>query len=313
MQSGRRPTAIRPRPSQARRSALPLARSALGRLHLRAVRATRDRAARGASPGDSRGADRCAPGTWTPRRHRPAARVSRSGESAQGAPARSADAHVVPSRPPGRGAGRVPGCAAGARGPARNRAEPRATGTRAADSTSGSLAGAADAASPARSPPRRRASRPVDALPGRSSVGSGSSRRSKAGLEDALAGHGRLFMLVGEPGIGKSRLADEFASHAKQRGTNVLWGRCWVVGGASAYWPWVRAPALVRPDARPGGPAPLLDGLPTSPSSSPSSRTSDPDLPPRSLDPDSARFRLFESVADFVRSAARADPRARPG
>src|SRR5919201_902741 len=68
-----------------------------------------------------------------------------------------------------------------------------------------------------------------------------------AGLDDALAGRGRLFLLVGEPGIGKSRLADEFASRAKQRGANVLWGRCWEAGGASAYWPWVQAlRSLVR-------------------------------------------------------------------
>ena len=126
-------------------------------------------------------------------------------------------------------------------------------------------------------------------------------------LEDALSGRGRLFLLVGEPGIGKSRLADEFASRAKQRGANILWGRCWEAGGASAYWPWVQSlRSYVRtrdPDALHsliGGRAPELAQL------LPELEDFCADLPaPRKLDPDSARFRLFESVTGFVRNAAR--------
>ena len=34
----------------------------------------------------------------------------------------------------------------------------------------------------------------------------------KAALDDAMASHGRLVMLVGEPGIGKTRTAQELAS-----------------------------------------------------------------------------------------------------
>jgi predicted ATPase len=60
------------------------------------------------------------------------------------------------------------------------------------------------------------------------------------GLEDAASGRGRLFVLAGEPGIGKSWLADELASAARTRGFRVLWGRCWEAGGAPAYWPWVQ-------------------------------------------------------------------------
>jgi DNA-binding SARP family transcriptional activator len=56
-----------------------------------------------------------------------------------------------------------------------------------------------------------------------------------AGLEDAFAGRGRLFLLDGEPGIGKSRLAEELAARAKARGAAVLVGRCWEAGGAPAY------------------------------------------------------------------------------
>ena len=42
----------------------------------------------------------------------------------------------------------------------------------------------------------------------------------KAALEEALAGRGRLAMLVGEPGIGKTRTAQELASYAEAR---ALW------------------------------------------------------------------------------------------
>ena len=33
----------------------------------------------------------------------------------------------------------------------------------------------------------------------------------QAGLEDALGGQGRLFLIAGEPGIGKTRLAEQLA------------------------------------------------------------------------------------------------------
>ncbi len=46
-------------------------------------------------------------------------------------------------------------------------------------------------------------------------------------LDEALSGHGRLVMLVGEPGIGKTRLDQELASVAEDRGAEVLWGRCY--------------------------------------------------------------------------------------
>jgi hypothetical protein len=45
-----------------------------------------------------------------------------------------------------------------------------------------------------------------------------------AGLDDAFAGRGRLLLLAGEPGIGKSRLADEVTSQARARGAQVLVG-----------------------------------------------------------------------------------------
>lgn len=59
-------------------------------------------------------------------------------------------------------------------------------------------------------------------------------------LERISRGDGKLLLFTGEPGIGKSRLAEQIASEAKERGAKVTWGRCWEAGGASAYWPWIQ-------------------------------------------------------------------------
>jgi predicted ATP-dependent serine protease len=49
----------------------------------------------------------------------------------------------------------------------------------------------------------------------------------RTALEDVWSGRGWLVMLVGEPGIGKTRTCQEFAEYARQRGATVLWGRCY--------------------------------------------------------------------------------------
>ena len=61
----------------------------------------------------------------------------------------------------------------------------------------------------------------------------------RAALEESIAGRGGCFLISGEPGIGKTRLADELAGDAASRGMRVVWGRCWEGGGAPAYLPWV--------------------------------------------------------------------------
>ncbi|HYW03213.1 MAG TPA: AAA family ATPase, partial [Gammaproteobacteria bacterium] len=59
-------------------------------------------------------------------------------------------------------------------------------------------------------------------------------------LGRAASGQGRLFLIGGEPGIGKSRLAQECAMHAAGLGFQVLWGRCLEDPGAPPYWPWLQ-------------------------------------------------------------------------
>ncbi|WP_344192967.1 BTAD domain-containing putative transcriptional regulator [Pedococcus aerophilus] len=57
-------------------------------------------------------------------------------------------------------------------------------------------------------------------------------------LERADAGTSSFVALVGEPGIGKSRLAAELASAAGARGAAVLLGRCSQDDGAPPLWSW---------------------------------------------------------------------------
>lgn len=60
----------------------------------------------------------------------------------------------------------------------------------------------------------------------------------RAWLDAARTGAGRLVLCVGEPGIGKTRLAQELAGLALATGTAVVWGRCAEAEGAPAFWPW---------------------------------------------------------------------------
>jgi eukaryotic-like serine/threonine-protein kinase len=132
----------------------------------------------------------------------------------------------------------------------------------------------------------------------------------RAGLSDALAGHGGLFLLGGEPGIGKSRLADELIRDARGRGARVLAGRCWEAGGAPAYWPWVQA---LRGYIRELEPETLRDRLGSGAVEVaqilPELRELLPGLPePASFDSEGARFRLFDAAAEFLQSASRSRP-----
>jgi DNA-binding SARP family transcriptional activator/tetratricopeptide (TPR) repeat protein len=130
------------------------------------------------------------------------------------------------------------------------------------------------------------------------------------GLDDAFAGHGRLFLLVGEPGIGKSRLAEELIAHARGRGARILVGRCWEAGGAPAYWPWVQSlRAYVRESDTAALRSQLGAGAEELAQIVPELRPHLADPPePLSLEPEGARFRLFDATAEFLRNASASWP-----
>ena len=60
-------------------------------------------------------------------------------------------------------------------------------------------------------------------------------------VEHALVGRDSWLMLAGEPGIGKTRLAEAAAVLAEQCGMRALWGRCPEEAGAPPFLPWTRA------------------------------------------------------------------------
>jgi DNA-binding SARP family transcriptional activator/tetratricopeptide (TPR) repeat protein len=131
-----------------------------------------------------------------------------------------------------------------------------------------------------------------------------------SGLEEALAGRGRIFLLEGEPGIGKSFLADEVIREAQQRGALVLVGRCWEAGGAPAYWPWVQSlRAYVRQEDHQVLRGQLGRGATELAQILPELRDIFRDLPePRAVESETDRFRLFDATAALLRNASESRP-----
>ena len=134
--------------------------------------------------------------------------------------------------------------------------------------------------------------------------------RLRDGFADATRGRGRLFLVAGEPGIGKSRLVDELAEEARGRAATVLWGRCWEAGGAPAYWPWVQALRTFIREIPPDRLRVLVERHATDlvqilPELS---DVIEQIAPQSTMDPEGARFRLFDSTATFLRNAAKSAP-----
>lgn len=122
-------------------------------------------------------------------------------------------------------------------------------------------------------------------------------------LHDLSTGSGRLCVLAGEPGVGKTRLAEEVARIAKERAANVVWGRCWEGEGAPELWPWLQVirvclravdDATLRALVGPHG-SELTTLVAQSGGSAP-------------VESPAARFRLFNAIAHFLDSYARRVP-----
>jgi len=129
-------------------------------------------------------------------------------------------------------------------------------------------------------------------------------------LAAALAGTARIVLVAGEPGIGKTRIADEVATLAVERGVRVLWGRCHEGAGAPAFWPWVQ---IFRAYLRDGDTEAIRQqmgaGAVEIAQIVPEIRDRLPDLPaPAPLEPEQARFRLFDAIGGFLQRAGESLP-----
>jgi hypothetical protein len=129
-------------------------------------------------------------------------------------------------------------------------------------------------------------------------------------IDGASLGAGRLVVLVGEAGIGKTRLLEEAAAYAAGRGRRVLWGRSHDDMGLPPYWPWRQlleeliaqsTPEKVRQWA--GKRGALLGRLVDNPG-----KVFGESGQPQVDSPESARFLLSEAVGRFLREAARDRP-----
>src|SRR5215212_5322219 len=119
--------------------------------------------------------------------------------------------------------------------------------------TAPAAAGAAGAADDRRPVPGGSATLPVKPAP---LVGRGAEW---AALLDAYAGvvsDGRLVVIEGEAGIGKTRLAAELAGHARSLGASVVGGRCYEEEAAVAYGPFIEGLRGVLASGR------TLEGVP---------------------------------------------------
>ena len=74
--------------------------------------------------------------------------------------------------------------------------------------------------------------------PGDEFVGRGDENgRLDRVFDEVISGQGRIVIVLGEPGIGKTRLTRELTARATSRGASMAWGQCRDIEGTPPYWP----------------------------------------------------------------------------
>ncbi|MEE8517983.1 MAG: adenylate/guanylate cyclase domain-containing protein, partial [Dehalococcoidia bacterium] len=129
-------------------------------------------------------------------------------------------------------------------------------------------------------------------------------------LDQVAKGQGALVMIGGEPGVGKTRLAEELMAEARQRGMTAFIGHCYEMEGAPPYIPFVEileaASHVMPPEALRET---LGDAAPEVAKLVPELRRTFPDIPPSpDIPPEQERRYLFNGMREFLARAGRAKP-----
>jgi DNA-binding winged helix-turn-helix (wHTH) protein len=146
--------------------------------------------------------------------------------------------------------------------------------------------------------------RPSEAFVGRADL---LEQLASAWHEVARLRRGRVALLAGAAGVGKTRLAEELAARLRGQGARVLQAWCDDGDGVPPFWPWAQllrgyqgtaGPESFEADLGPDAPD-LVDLLPE--------RTVSTERRPRH-ESERDRFRLYDGLARFLCRAAAAKP-----
>jgi tetratricopeptide (TPR) repeat protein len=128
-------------------------------------------------------------------------------------------------------------------------------------------------------------------------------------LDRMLTGNGGLVLIGGEPGVGKTRLARELMTAARQRGCFCLTGHCYEMEGALPYMPFVEiteesvrlVPQAVR--------AAMGDSAAEIAAMAPSLRRAYRDIPPTpDVPPNQLRRLIFGAFLEYLQRASQKSP-----